>query len=119
MWIAAGEFVCWAMIGLLLGFAGHWWKSHADPYPDILDKDRPLLNMALTEYDAVNYVEEHRYNEAGYWEYYSLKNLFFYLSSGVGGTLLAVYATAEGHAIARAGFCATAAFIKLTPVFCP
>ena len=30
----------WILIGLALGFAGHWWKSHADAYPDILDKDQ-------------------------------------------------------------------------------
>ncbi len=35
----------------------------------------------------------HRYDDAGFWEYYSLRNLFWYLSGGVGGTLLAVYAT--------------------------
>ncbi len=117
--LAVGEFFCWTVIGLVLGFAGHWWKSNADAYPDILDKDRPLLNMALTEYDAVNYIEGHRYDEAGYWEYYSLKNLFFYLSTGVVGTLVLVYATAEGHAIARSSLCSAVAFIKLTPLFCP
>ena len=52
--IAAGEFLCWAMIGLLLGFAGHWWKSNADPYPDILDKDSPMLNIALTEHTVAD-----------------------------------------------------------------
>ena len=119
MWIAAGEFAVWSLIGLVLGFAGHWWKSHADPYPDILDKDSPMLNIALTEHTIENHVLEHRYDDAGFWEYYSLRNLFWYLSGGVGGTLFAVYATAEGHQVARGGLCAAAAFIKLTPIFCP
>ena len=70
MWIAAAEMFCWALIGLSLGFAGHWWKSNADPYPDILDKDNPALNIALTEYSVENYALSHRYDEAGYWEYY-------------------------------------------------
>jgi hypothetical protein len=58
MLVAAAEFVCWSVFGLALGFAGHWWKSHADPHPDVLDEDRPLLNMALTEYSAENYLAE-------------------------------------------------------------
>ncbi len=118
MLIAVGEFFCWAMIGLVLGFAGHWWKSNADPYPDILDKDSPMLNIALTEHTVENYVLGHRYDDAGFWEYYSLRNLFWYLSGGVGGTLLAVYATAEGHQVARGGLCAVAGFVKMTPLFC-
>ena len=60
--LALGEFFCWAMIGVLLGFAGHWWKSNADPYPDILDKDSPMLNIALTEHTVENYVLGHRYD---------------------------------------------------------
>lgn len=119
MWIAASELFCWAVLGLALGFAGHWWKANADPYPDILDKDSPLLNIALTEHTVENHVLGHRYDDAGYWDYYSLRNLFWYLSGGVGGTLLAVYSTTEGHAAARGSFCAVTAFLKLTPVFCP
>jgi hypothetical protein len=119
MLLAASEVFCWALLGLALGFAGHWWKSNADPYPDILDKDSPALNIALTEHTVENYALDHRYDEAGYWEYYSLRNLFYYLGGGVGGTMLAVYATTEGHLAARAGLCAAAGFFKLTPVFCP
>jgi len=119
MLMAAAEFFCWATIGLALGFAGHWWKSNADPYPDILDKDNPALNIALTEYTVENHAIGNRYDEAGYWEYYSLKNLVYYLATGVGGTLLAVYATVEGHATARSAFCAVAGVVKFAPVFCP
>ena len=119
MMLAVGEFFCWTVIGLVLGFAGHWWKSNADPYPDILDKDNPLLNIALTEHTVENYALGHRYDDAGFWEYYSLRNLTWYLSGGVGGTLLAVYATTEGHAIARHGLCSAAKFVHLTPLFCP
>lgn len=119
MLLAAGEFLCWAAIGLLLGFAGHWWKSNADPCPDILDKDSPMLNIALTEHTVENYLLDHRYDDAGFWEYYSLRNLLWYLSGGVGGVLIAVYATAEGHQFARRSLCAVAGFFKLTPLFCP
>ena len=119
MWIAAAEMFCWALIGLSLGFAGHWWKSNADQYPDILDKDNPALNIALTEYSVENYALGHRYDEAGYWEYYSLTNLLYYLTGGVGGTLLAVYATSEGHAVAKASLCGVARFVGFAPVFCP
>jgi hypothetical protein len=119
MWIAAAEFFVWALLGLAAGFIGHWWKANANQYPDILDKDQPLLNMALTDYSAENYALDHRYTDAGYWDYYSLRNLFWYLSGGVGSTLILVYATAEGHAAARGAFCAAAKFITFTPVFCP
>jgi hypothetical protein len=119
MLVGIAEFMCWAVLGLLLGFAGHWWKSNADPYPDVLEEDRPLLNMALTEYSAENYLGGHRYDEGGYWEYFSLTNLKYYLVGGVTAVLGAVYATADGHAAARGGFCAAAQWVGLTPVFCP
>jgi hypothetical protein len=118
--LAAGlEFLCWTLLGLMLGLAGHWWKSHADPYPDILDKDSPALNIALTEHTVVNHALGHRYDDAGFWEYYSLRNLFYYVVCSVVGVLVLVYATAEGHAAARAGFCSVAGFFRLTPIFCP
>jgi hypothetical protein len=118
--LAAGvEFFCWTLLGLLLGFAGHWWKSHADPYPDILDKDNPALNIALTEHTMVNYALDHRYDDAGFWEYYSLRNLLFYVSTGVVGVWVLVYATADGHAAARAAFCNVTGFFGMTPIFCP
>jgi hypothetical protein len=91
------EFTCRAVLGLALGFAAHWWKSHADPHPDVLDEDRPLMNMALTEYSAENYLLGHRYDEGGYWEYLSLTNLKYYLGGGLSAVLGAVYATAAGH----------------------
>ena len=105
MWIAVLEFLCWSLLGLMLGFAAHWWKAHADPYPDILDKDNPALNIALTEHSVVNYALDHRYDDAGFWDYYSLKNLAFYVACGLLAVLVPVYATAEGHALARADFC--------------
>jgi hypothetical protein len=113
------EFTCWAALGLALGFAAHWWKSHADPHPDVLDEDRPLMNMALTEYSAENYLLGHRYDEGGYREYLSLTNLKYYLGGGLSAILGAVYATAAGHAAARAGLCAAAEWVRLTPAFCP
>ena len=119
MLVAVAEFICWSVFGLALGFAGHWLKSHADPYPDVIDEDRPLLNMALTEYSVENYLAGHRYDENGYWDYLSLTNLKYYLGGGLSAVLVAVYATAEGHAAARAGLCAAAEWVRLTPVFCP
>jgi hypothetical protein len=119
MWIAAFEVFFWAMLGLALGFIGHWWKSHADPVPDVIDKDRPFMNMALTEYSAVNYALDHEYDDVGYWKYDSLRNLGYYLTTGTVGMLVAVYITAEGHALARAAVCNAAGAIGLTPIFCP
>jgi hypothetical protein len=118
MLVAGLEFLCWTLLGLMLGLAAHWWKANADPYPDILDKDSPALNIALTEHTVVNHALGHRYDDAGFWEYYSLRNLFYYVSTSVIGVWVLVYATADGHAAARAGFCNVAGFFKMTPLFC-
>ena len=118
MWIAAAELLCWVTLGLVLGGALHWWKAHADRFPDQLDKDDPLLNMALTEYSVVNYVANSRYDDVGYWEYYSLRNLFLYVALGLFVVLVPVYATVEGHAYARDALCSVANVIKLKPIFC-
>ena len=118
MWIAAAELLCWVTLGLVLGVALHWWKAHADPYPDVMDKDDPALNLALGQYTFENYVADSRYDDAGFWEYYSLRNLFFYLSIGLGSVIGPVYATVEGHAYARDGLCAVANIVSLKPIFC-
>lgn len=113
------ELMLWSVLGLAAGFAAHWWKANADPYPDILDKDSPLLNMALTEYSAENYLLDHRYDDAGFWQYHSLRNLAYYLGGGLVTVLVAVYATTEGHAAAREGVCRLTGAIGWVPVFCP
>ncbi len=118
MWIAAAELLCWVTLGLVLGVALHWWKAHADRFPDQLDKDDPLLNMALTEYSVVNYVADSRYDDVGYWEYYSLRNLFLYVALALFAVLVPVYATVEGHTAARDGLCAVANVANLKPIFC-
>ncbi len=118
MWIAAAELLCWVTLGLALGFALHWWKSMADPWPDQLDKNDPLLNMALTDYSVVNYAADSRYDDVGYWEYYSLRNLFLYVALALFAVLAPVYATVEGHAYARDGLCAVANVVSLKPIFC-
>jgi hypothetical protein len=118
MWIAASEFLVWLVFGLVLGFALHWWKSNADPYPDIMDKDDPALNLAVGEYKLENYIADNQYDDAGFWEYYSLRNLFFYLSIGLGSVIGPVYATSEGHAAARGALCQVASVVKVTPIFC-
>ena len=55
----------------------------------------------------------------GYWDYFSLKNLKFYLFCGVVGVLLPVYASMEWHDAARSGLCSATRIIGLTPLFCP
>ena len=119
MLAGVAEFACWTVLGLIVGFVGHWWKSHADPYPDILDKDQPTLNVALTEHTLVNHALDHRYDDAGYWEYLSLKNLKFYLVCGLIGVLLPVYASTEWHDAARSALCSATHTIGLKPIFCP
>jgi hypothetical protein len=85
----------------------HQWRHRRRSYDrplrqrhNILDKDNPALNIALTEHRVVNYALGHRYDEAGFWEYHSLKNLAFYLACGLLAVLVPVYATAEGHVAA-------------------
>lgn len=118
MLVAAAEFLTWSVFGLVLGCAMHWWKANADPYPDIMDKDDPALNLALGQYKLENYLADSKYDDAGFWEYYSVRNLLFYLSIGLGSVIGPVYATAAGHAYARDTLCTIARGIRLNPIFC-
>jgi hypothetical protein len=118
MWIAAAEFLTWATFGVVLGAALHWWKSHADPYPDIMDKDDPGLNLVVGQYTIENYIADSKYDEAGFWEYHSIRNLIFYVGAALAAVLGSVYATTDGHAYARDTLCTIARAIRLNPIFC-
>jgi hypothetical protein len=119
MHVAAFEFLVWSMIGLALGLAGHFCRSHFNPSPDLREEDRAYFNLEPTKFGASSYVEGGEYNEAGYWDYYSWSNLRWYLTGGLVSVLGGVYLSADGHAAARDTLCKGVGVIGLVPIFCP
>lgn len=59
----------------LVGLATHYIHAHFQPYPDkILDGDG-LGGRVLNEVISPKYVFWGEYDEGGWWEFYSLRNL--------------------------------------------
>jgi hypothetical protein len=117
MWLAVGEFSFWSVLGLMAGFALHWMRANASPYPEQVDSDDIVLRAATRPLSEL-LEESHKYDDYGFWEYFSLRNLKFCLWVGVSGVLGAVYFGASGHAAARDGVCHVAAKFGLVPLFC-
>jgi hypothetical protein len=118
MFVAAFEFLVWSLLGLVVGFAGHFAKSHFNVSPDLRDEDRALLTLEPSGIGTSSYVEGAEYTEAGYWDYYSFSNLRWYLIGGLSCVLGGVYFSGE-HAAARDMLCKSVSVVGLTPVFCP
>ncbi|HXL67171.1 MAG TPA: hypothetical protein VN930_00220 [Xanthobacteraceae bacterium] len=118
MWLGVGEFLWWSVLGLGLGFVAHWWRANAGFYPEKLDKDDALFTLAGARPQDMLEEQEPEYDEEGNYNFYSVRNLQFYLWAGASGVLGAVYFSATGHAAARDGICKTAAQLGFVPLFC-
>jgi hypothetical protein len=119
LWVSVFEFCFWAILGLVLGFAGHWWQANAAPWRGAFDEDRGQLNMALADECGSDDGRGYDIDDAGRWDYDSLRNLAWCLMGGVVGVPGAIYATTQGHAVARDTVCQAAGAVGLAPIFCP
>jgi hypothetical protein len=74
-----------SILGALLGVAGHWCRANFSPFPEKVLDDWPGKQLNLLVDDG--YVQERdvwkaKWNDGGWWEYYSLHNLAYYVLSG-------------------------------------
>lgn len=59
---------------MLVGLASHFWHAHFRPYPDQLFGDRGWGDKLLNELISPEYTIVGKYDDGGWWEFYSLRN---------------------------------------------
>jgi hypothetical protein len=78
-----------SFVGAGLGAVAHWWRAYAAPHAEKLFEDE-RWNAALGGADYVyeRDVVRARWDEGGWWEFHSLRNLAYYVLSGAATPLL-------------------------------
>jgi hypothetical protein len=113
---AAMEFFALTVGAAGIGALAHFMKSHMDPFPDqIFDKGHPA-NLIVADYDLVNLAVGNEYDDAGYWEYLSVRKLLTYVALSVLTVWMLRYLV--GGVLVRDGICQGFMRIGLTPLFC-
>ena len=97
------------------GFGVRYRYNQFGYQTSVIARDASLSNPAASD---IYWQANSRYDDVGYWEYYSLRNLFLYVVLALFAVLVPVYSTVEGHAYARDGLCSVANVVKLKPIFC-
>ena len=72
-----------AVFGGLLGIAGHYWRAHATMYAEDLGFNEPLNTLTRDDYQWERYVVGAEWDDAGFWAADSVRNLLYYVLSGV------------------------------------
>jgi hypothetical protein len=113
---AAMEFFALTTGAAGIGALAHFMKSHMDPFPDQIFDKRDPANLIVPDYDLVNLAVGNEYDDAGYWEYLSVRNLLTYVALSVLTVWMLRYLV--GGVLARDGICQGFMRIGLTPLFC-
>ena len=104
--------------GLIAGAISHYAHAHFSAYPSRLFDGGGASNLVLNEVFNPNHNPIGDYDDAGWWDFYSLKNyllhavpwLFIVVATGV------INWPHQAEAISQV--CAGAGWVGLTPVFC-
>jgi hypothetical protein len=73
----------------VLGFGMHYWRANFSIYPENLT-DNSLLDGLMSNHDMVfeKHIIEAKWDDNGYWDLYSLRNMIYYVVSGAAAPLL-------------------------------
>jgi hypothetical protein len=109
-----------SVAGAGLGAVAHWWRANATACPEKLFEDE-RWNAA---FGGADYVYERdvvraEWDEGGWWEFHSLRNLAYYVLSGAAAPLLigAWYWSERQDIVART--CGSIVRLGLKAMFCP
>jgi hypothetical protein len=77
-----------ALLGTLLGVLGHFARAHLRLWPEKVTDSDILNTLMMDGYLFEKYAVEAEWDDAGYWDSMSLRNLFYYMISGFGMPVL-------------------------------
>ena len=81
--------LAFTVLGTLLGIFAHYWRAHATMLPEDLGLGEPLNTLTRDDYQWEKHVVGAEWDDAGYWDPGSVRNLLYYMASGAGMPLLA------------------------------
>ena len=106
------------VLGALLGILAHYWRAHATMYAEDLGLGETLNTLTRADYAWEKHVVGAEWDDAGYWDPHSVRNLVYYMASGTGVPILIGAALwSERHGVVAA-FCSTLADIGLKSPLC-
>ena len=67
----------------VLGFGMHYWRANFSLYPENLT-DNSLLDGLMSNHDIVfeKHIVEAKWDDNGYWDFYSYRNIIYYVLMG-------------------------------------
>lgn len=71
-----------AVLGGLLGIAAHFWRANATMYAEDLGLGEPLDTLTRNNYQFEKHVVGAEWDDAGFWDPASVRNLLYYMASG-------------------------------------
>jgi hypothetical protein len=77
-----------AILGGLAGILAHYWRAHATMYAEDLGLGEPLDTLTRDDYQWEKHVVGAEWDDAGFWAADSVRNLLYYMATGVGVPLL-------------------------------
>jgi hypothetical protein len=107
------------VFGALLGVAGHFWRANAEYFPEDLGLGEPLNKLTRDNYLVEKYIVGAEWNDAGYWDADSLRNLVYYIVCGAMGPLVAGAALWSERATVVTSACQVLTALGLNPPLCP
>jgi hypothetical protein len=108
-----------SVFGALLGIIAHYWRAHATVFPEDLGLGEPLNMLTRDDYAVEKYVVEAEWNDAGYWDGESVRNVIYYILAGGAAPLILGFAFwSERYPLVTA-ICQGLTSVGLTPPLCP
>jgi hypothetical protein len=107
------------LIGVFLGAILHFWRAHATYFPEDLDLGENINILTRDNYLVEKYVANAEWNEAGYWDGDSVRNLAYYAITGALGPIIIGVALWGERALVVDTTCQVLTAAGLTPPLCP
>lgn len=107
------------LIGVFLGVIGHFWRAHATYSPEELDLGENINILTRDNYLTEKYIAGAEWDDAGYWDGDSVRNLVYYALCGAIGPILAGAALWSARAPLVDATCKALTSAGLAPPLCP
>jgi hypothetical protein len=94
------------LLGGVLGLGLHYWRANFSLYPENLS-DNSLIDGLMSNHDMVfeKHIIEAKWDDNGYWDLYSSRNMIYYVVSGAAAPLILAVVDWKVIKILGDGFC--------------